>query len=298
MIGYFFAFLVAYGYASSNFYIKKGLANGSKDVGVFITILVNVSVALVLAVYIITKSPTVFKFPGIIFFVLSGLMGPILGRLTFYNAFNHVGITLASSIKIAAPVFAAVIAFFALNETLTLRAITGMFIVMLGLYLLSKQNNSNPDAPAGKNRSFMVGILFALASALSFATGNVFRKIGLQYIDSAVLGLAVSTCGSLVIYTVYFLIKGKFKEFTALNPAGRKDFIIGGLFTTLATFSYFLSLKTIPVAITVTIANTEPIFVIFLSKYVFKLADEPLNFRLFMNIAVIFSGVLLITFKG
>lgn len=298
MIGYFTAFLVAYGYASSNFYIKKGMVQGSKDVGVFFTLLINVAISLFLAGYIIITNPNVLNFPGIIFFILSGLMGPVLGRLTFYTSFNYMAITLASSIKITAPVFAALIAYFTLGETLSIQSIVGMFIVMMGLYLLSNQKEDNKVTAPGKGKNIMVGIFFALASALSFATGNVLRKFGLQYIDSAILGLAVSTSGSLLIYTIYFLINDKFKEFKATSPAAKKDFIMAGFFTTVGTFSYFLSLKTIPVAITVTIANTEPIFVILLSRYIFKLEDEPLTLKLLANIILIFFGVFLITFKS
>jgi len=296
MIGVFYAVLVAYGYASSNFYMKKGMENGAKDIGVFYTIVVNFSLALFLAVYVLIKNPGILNFPGIIFFVLSGIMGPILGRLTFYTAINHVSIALASSIKITAPVFAAVIAFLALGETLSTTALIGMFIVMFGLYQLSQlQNGTNGKSTGGPLK---LGIAFALLSAFSFASGNVFRKFSLQYIDSAVLGLAISTLSSLLFYLIYFTLKGRFKEFKKTPPAARKNFIIGGVFTTLGTFCYFLALKTIPVAIAVTIANTEPIFVMFLGKYVYKLKEEKLSKIMLAYIGMIFLGVVIITLKG
>ncbi|KJS82145.1 MAG: hypothetical protein JM58_15575 [Peptococcaceae bacterium BICA1-8] len=296
MIGVFYAVLVAYGYASSNFYMKKGMENGAKDIGVFYTIIVNFSLALFFAIYVFIKNPGILNFPGIIFFVLSGIMGPILGRLTFYTAINHVSITLASSIKITAPVFAAIIAFLALGETLSTTALIGMFVVMFGLYQLSQLQNGTSEKSA--KGSLKLGILFALLSALSFAGGNVFRKFSLQYIDSAVLGLAISTLGSLIFYLIYFTIKGRFKEFKETPPTAKKNFIIGGLFTTIGTVCYFFALKTIPVAIAVTIANTEPIFVMFLGKYVYKLKEEKLSKKMLAYIGMIFLGVVVITLKG
>lgn len=296
MIGVFYALLVAYGYASSNFHMKKGMENGAKDVGVFYTLLVNFSLALFLALYVLLKNPGILNLPGIVFFVLSGIMGPILGRLTFYTAINHIPITLASSIKITAPIFAAVIAFIALGETLSTTAIGGMFIVIFGLYQLSRPQNSTEGKVIGD--SLKLGLAFALLSALSFAGGNVFRKFSLQYIDSAVLGLAISTLSSLIFYLIYFTIKGRFKEFKATPPTARKNFIVGGIFTTLGTFCYFLALKTIPVAIAVTLANTEPIFVMFLSKYVYKIPGEKLSGKMLSYIGLIFFGALIITLKG
>lgn len=295
-MGILYAVLVAYGYASSNFYMKKGMETGAKDIGVFYTIIVNFSLAVFLAMYILMKNPEILNFPGIIFFALSGLMGPILGRLTFYNAISHISITLASSIKITSPVFAAVIAFLALGETLSYKAIIGMSIVMFGLYQLSQiQNGTNAGT---KINALKLGIFFALLSAFSFASGNVFRKISLQYIDSAILGLAISTLSSLIFYLVYFTIKGRFKEFIETPPDARKNFILGGLFSTIGTFCYFLALKTIPVAIAVTLANTEPIFVMFLGKYVYKLPGEKLSGKMLGYIGIIFLGVLIITLKG
>ena len=149
MIGVFYAVLVAYGYASSNFYIKKGMENGAKDIGIFYTIIVNFLLALFFAIYVLITNPGILNLPGIIFFILSGIMGPILGRLTLYTAINHVSITLATSIKITAPVFAAIIAFLTLGETLSTTALIGMFIVIFGLYQLSQLQNGTSEKSTG-----------------------------------------------------------------------------------------------------------------------------------------------------
>lgn len=296
MIGIFYALLVAYGYASSNFYMKKGMETGAKDIGIFYTLIANFSLALPLALYVLVKNPGILNLPGVILFIFSGILGPILGRFTFYTAINHVPITIASSIKITAPVFAAVIAFLVLGETLSMIAILGMLIIIFALYQLSKAKNDASKKSTGN--PLKLGITFALLSALSFAVGNVIRKFSLQYIDSAALGLAISTLGSLIFYLIYLSIKGRFKELKETPSVARKNFILGGFFTTIGTFCYFLALKTIPVAITVTLANTEPIFVMFLGRYVYKLPEEKLSSTMLVSIGMIFLGVLIITLKG
>ncbi|MGI6226134.1 MAG: DMT family transporter [Peptococcales bacterium] len=296
MSGVFYALLVAYGYASSNIYMKKGMENGSKDIGVFITLIVNFALALPFAVYVLFKNPDILNFSGIFLFIISGILGPILGRLTFYTAINHVPITVASSIKITAPFFAAIIAFLLLGETLSIRVMLGMLIVIFALYQLSKARN-DPNKKSTGN-ALKLGITFALLSALSFASGNVIRKFSLQYIDSAVLGLAISTFSSLIFYLIYLGIKGRFTELKETPPEAGKNFIIGGIFTTIATFCYFLALKTIPVAITVTLANIEPIFVMLLGRYIYKLPEEKLNGQILACLGMIFLGILIITFKG
>lgn len=295
MLGYLYAFLVALAYGTSAIYMKIGLQNIPSQVGVIYSVGVNALLASLVAIFLLGFNPIEINLQGIIILIVSGLLGPVLGRKALYQAINLIGVNKSSAIKISAPFFSVFLAFLFLSEKINLLQALGMSIVVLGLYFFSPietfDKTSNTDQI---NHSIAKkGFIFSLIAAFCFAAGNTFRKLGLQYIDSAIISLAISTSGAFLFYFAVYLYKGDMKYIIIKDHLARKNIIIGSIFATAATFCYFLALKTIPVAIAVTLANTEPIFIIFLGKYIFGL-DEKISLSLIRNITIIFIGVLMI----
>ncbi|GAW92284.1 DMT family transporter [Calderihabitans maritimus] len=293
-MGIVFALVTAFSFSASSIFVKRGLRYGSSDSAVFYTIAANVIFFGIGMTFLFRGQTEIYNTSGLIIFLISGILGPVFGRFSLYKSISYIGASRSASLKIISPVFSVFLAFLFLREWLNIFSLLGMAVVLTGVYLLkdeTERTGREKDNLAQDRLWF--GILWGLFSAFLFAATNVARKLGLRFIPSAIVGSAVSTFGGLVAFTIYYLAKGKLREIILVERPALQNFLIAGLLTCSAIFSYFVALSYVSVPVAMTIANTEPLFTLALSK-LWREKDEAINLRLVFNVALIVAGVTII----
>jgi drug/metabolite transporter (DMT)-like permease len=72
--------------------------------------------------------------------ILIGLVGGI-GTILYYEGMKRIKAAEVSALELAAPLIAAILGYFALGETVTWMQISGIVLVIAGVYFLSKKEN-------------------------------------------------------------------------------------------------------------------------------------------------------------
>lgn len=130
---------------------------------------------------------------GLLELVLSGLVGFVVGDLLLFQAFVLIGARLAMLVYASVPLLTACASFLFMDETLSLRAVSGMCVTVVGIALAvgrkpsprkppeSSAAATNPpspgEAPPGWRHRGR-GILFALGGAMGQAAGLMLGKRG------------------------------------------------------------------------------------------------------------------------
>ncbi len=187
----------------------------------------------------------------------------------------------------------------------------GIFLTVLGLYLLSgdanrsaraRREGSTHDALVyasgrgwrGLERPVLIGSSMALLSAIFFATGQTMRKLSLQIIPSPVLGAMIGSLVAASSVTATFGIRGELSQVLRANFAPvRWWFALAGLLMCGGQLSLFGGVYYAKVASVSTIYATEPVFTM-LFAWVLLGREEKITWLTAISIMLVVSGVVLV----
>jgi drug/metabolite transporter (DMT)-like permease len=113
------------------------------------------------------------------YLALSGVIGLSIGDQALLTAFVEIGPRLSSLIMTTAPIFAAVLGFTVLGESLSLRGLFGMALTVSGVAWVILER---PLSPTGERHAPRPrGVLLALVGALCQAGGLLLSKQGMGH---------------------------------------------------------------------------------------------------------------------
>jgi drug/metabolite transporter (DMT)-like permease len=131
----------------------------------------------------------------------------------------------------------------------------------------------------------VLGILFALLSAISYATNNVINKKIVEKLNEYE-ALVFSSLFLIFFSGIFNMLWG---EFTFSLTSYNLTFLFFGSFIGFIGLLYlFKSFSYLPVGIILTIANTFPLFTLLLTTLYHNLS---FNFLYFIPLILIFSGI-------
>lgn len=294
-MGFFLAFMSAFLFAGSNILIRKGMRLSEKDNGMLVTLFVNfVVLGLSLLIFRLTAhNPSSFNLTGFSLFVLAGLLTTLLGRSMFYAGIRRIGSAGAAAIKNSAPIFTLIFALVILNEKVDGWPLVGISFIFLGLFF------QGYTLYRGERNSInYLGQLFALCAAIGFGVGQGVRKQALGYFNDPFAGAFISSVVALIGFSVIEVWKRGMGEsiinhFTIKN----KYYILGGLMTSFAVLSFFLSLWFTHVAYVGAIVAVEPVLTVMLSR-LFLTKEETITLEVITSSSIIFLGAGIISFTG
>ena len=255
---YLLAFIPAVIWGFTPVLDKRGMALGATPLQASLGVVV-VDLSLFLLALVITRGFAPFAGVGPFaagLFLLSGVLGTALGRLTVFDGVDRVGASVNSAVVSARPLFAAVFAFGLLGETLSLATVLGIVVLVSGLVTLSLSKGGD----LGGWSSWELG--YPLASAAFFALGNVIRRYGLELGGTDVLqAVAINEAGALFAFLGYAALGGSMK-FRSTDPRSAGYFAASGSLTAVALLSMFgaLALPAGRVAIVESLGATAPLF--------------------------------------
>lgn len=226
--------------------------------------------------------------PGFWWYVASGAMDPGLGPLCYFIGVSRVGIARGSSIIATYPLFSTAGAVLLVGEHPNPWVWTGTVAIVVGVASLASERRTQTV-----DRS---GFVFLLLAALFLGLAHPFRKIGLNYIPSAVVGLAIAPAGC---FATLFLIAPLLQADARLNlnRKGVGYYSLHAAGNGLALFLILTALRLGEVSVVIPLTRTFPLIVIFLA-WLFLRQKEPITVRLLFGAILIVLGAAVITGLG
>ncbi len=215
------------------------------------------------------------------FLVLSGCaMG--LQWLLLFEAFNHIGVGMATLLNYCGPIIVIALAPFVFKERMTWNKMLGILVVIGGVLLLNGTATGSLD---------LVGILCGLGAAVLYAVMVTFSKKA-----SAIQGLENTTIqilSGLAIVFVVLLVKGEAQVSLPLYsvPAMLELGIVG---TGAACLLYFSGIGTMNAQSVAVLGYLEPLGAVVLSAIILGEAMTGLQL---VGVACIIGGACLAQMK-
>lgn len=232
---------------------KRGLSFGATPMDVT-TIVVSTGLVSLWATLAVLNGPADvlpdLAAAGYAAFLLGGFVGSGLGRLANYSGVNRVGASVNSAVVATNPLFATVLALIFLGELITATQGLGVVVVVAGLATVTVAKGG--DLRGWTSRD----LLFSVAAALAYGSGNVIRRYALSTTTAAPIeGVALNETAAFAGIVGYLLFRdGPVIPRVSLRAA--VYFVASGLAGVIGVLMLFVGLNNGPVAIVVTLAGT------------------------------------------
>jgi len=196
MLGEFAALGAAITWAVAPIMYKKALS-GVSPISANIVRCASNAVFLVLILFASGLTGVLASLPTgvVVVVVVSGLVGLGLGDTFYMYALKSIGVARAVPLATSYPLFSLVWATFFLGQAVTVSAVTGTVVILLGIWLLSREKSEDKFNVHGKFE--LTGVAVSLLAALSWS-------VSITLMDFAVTmpGVAIGLPMNYAIVTV------------------------------------------------------------------------------------------------
>lgn len=206
---------------------------------------------------------------------LSGLVGLVLGDLFLFASYPIISSRIAMLIMTLAPPMAAIMSWFVLDETMSLQAIGGMFLVIAGISLtIWSRKNENKKV---KLNYSVRGVIYAFIGTFGQAAGLVLSKLGMGEYNafaSTQIRLIAGILGFMFLITLFR--KWKKVESGFKNKSAMKGILVGSIFGPFLGISFSLiAIQNTGTGIASTLMAIVPILIIPPAILIFKQKVSP-----------------------
>lgn len=248
--------------------------------------------------------PTDATAENVFWLALSGVVGLTLGDASLFEGFVRVGPRLSMLVMALAPVFATILAWLFLDETLTTQQLIGIVIAVAGIaWVVSertvyrkKKNDTDADNPTPPDtRTYLLGLLFALGGSLGQAGGLVMSKQGLTNDFLPLSGNLIRLIAAAATIWLFTLFRGDaIAGFRRLrdNPRAFRQMLGGTIMgPVIGVWLSLVAVQRAPVGIASTLIGLTPIFLLPVSYVIFR---ERISLRAIVGTVMAMAGTALL----
>lgn len=226
----------------------------------------------------------------IIFLSISGVVGLIFGDSFLFAAYRHVGARIGMLIMSLSPAMSAAFAYFFLDEELSLIAVTGIIITILGIGLVVVERK---EIPTSKYKISKVGVFYALMGALGQAGGLILAKFAFNEGEiNGFVATFVRVFSASVLMFLILVLARRYKNPIKIYKEKPKAFFSTVLGTILGPYlgitTSLIAIKYTKVGIAATLMSTVPIIMLPMVKLIYK---EDLNWRAIVGAFITVGGI-------
>ena len=223
--------------------------------------------------------------PATIYFVLSGLLQPLLARILYYVGIQRLGVSRAGPLRGTGPLFAIIVAVLFLHERPNSFVYGGTILTVAGAWLiLSRMREEGEWRP--------IDAVFPLGAALVAAVSQSLRRTGLLMLGNPYVGAAITNSTSLIIYLISLLVLGKI-HLIRLHRASLPYFGSAAFISAGSQALVFVALSRGEVSVMVPLFNTTPFFSVLFAT-IFLRDLERVTSRIVIGAALLVVGVIFI----
>lgn len=299
-MGELFAILSATLFGAANVLINKGATPLSQDNGVFVSLLLTITIAGIMAVIMgLHRGWPVLNAAGVYWFVFAGVLTAFLGRVFLYSSIQHLGSVRASAIKRLNPFFAVIIGISFLGEPLSFALFAGMSLIFSGFIILAVQayrsssGNRGAQLTGGPVQATAaeeperlrvktallsianLGYVYGPISALSYACGYVGRKRGLLEIPDPFFGTMLGAAVGATLFIILAFFRPRYRAAVRATFTGFNGWLFSaGVAASVGQTLYFVALCYADISRVALITSMEVFITIFLSVWIFKTREN------------------------
>lgn len=194
----------------------------------------------------------------------SGVIGIVLGDTCFFRSLQILGPRRALIVTTTSPVFAGLLGWLFLNESLNSIHVLGIVVTLGGVLWVICERSANQESPNLFPGTTFSGITLGLCGALCQAIGGLASKLGMQEcepVEASFIRIVVSAVGAFVVVTATRQFRTtaqavlKRETFKLFIPA----VLVG---TWLGIWLSQVTYKHSDLAIATTLLSTTPLFAI------------------------------------
>jgi drug/metabolite transporter (DMT)-like permease len=277
---------------SSISFAEAALRVGSVKVNVTRLILAASLLATTLLAFAIPLNVSKSQLTALFF---SGILGLVFGDSFLFKSYEYNGARISSLIMSTAPAVAALLAYVFLNELLSLWAVVGIVVTLIGIALVV---TGRQDVSSKFQKITGRGILFAFLGACGQGGGLITAKLAFN--EGSINGLLatfIRILSALVFLIPIARFTGHYATPWHIYFTQKKAFGLTFLGAILGpylgiTFS-LIAIAHSEVAIAATIMAVVPIIMLPLVKIIYK---EVLNWRAYAGAFIAVAGVAILFF--
>ena len=230
------------------------------------------AVAFLSVTIFIISAPINLSINQIGFLIVSGFIGLIFGDTFLFKAYRSIGARLSMLVMSSAPAIAALLAFFFLNEKISIVGILGIVITIVGIAIVVLQRE---EKPTSKYKVDYTGIFYAFLGSIGQAVGLIFAKFAFNEgeINGFVATFVRVLSALLILYPAAHFTKRYitpikvFKE----NRKGLSFTVLGSVIGPFLGITFSLiSISNTKVGIASTIMATVPILMLPIVRFYYK----------------------------
>lgn len=207
---------------------------------------------------------------------LSGIVGLAIGDAFLYQSYLTIGPRRAAVVMTTVPVMSTVLAWLWFGEALTMIELLAIALTVAGVAWVVSERRSNGGrilfAGDDNRRTYMIGLLLALAGAAGQTLGLVLSKKGMEGgfppLSATVIRMAAAAAA---IWLVTVLGGRAPATLRALRDRRALAFIAAGALVGpfLGVWSSMIAVQVAPLGIASTLMSLSPVILIPLSHYIF-----------------------------
>ena len=151
-------------------------------------------------------------------FVASGLLATVGGRITMFKSIEFAGVIRASTTRRLMPFISLLVSALVIGETISPLAGGGMVLIAVSFLLLYWDNRASVRISTDDPERWAVisrGLAFGVGSATLYACSFVARKFGLVEIPNAFFGALIGAMTALCFYAGMSMVSPRYRSIVA-----------------------------------------------------------------------------------
>lgn len=288
LLGPFMATLGALSTATAVLLVRKTTVTGRSFDAVLATIWINAIIFIPISIFTLGTN-FLFTRLSILSFILSSLIGTVLGRICYYASVEKIGASLTSPISRGNLLVATVFSILVLGEKLTIGHFLGIIFLLFGVIMVSHEIEKD-DQKSSINLNLK--LLLPLAVVVFFGLSTPLFSLGLSEETPLFAGFSLKAIAALAAFISYSQLRG----FSPLRPFRGKQkqyYLYIGIIQTIGFFFIFSALSVSRVVVVTPFQNLEPLFVLIFS-YLFLDKLERITKEIVLGSLLVVVGTILI----
>ncbi|MEM7117225.1 MAG: DMT family transporter [Chloroflexota bacterium] len=232
---------------------------------------------------------------AVLYFALAALIHFFVGWTLLSISQQRVGAARTSALLGTMPLWATVMGVFFFDEFLSAYVFVGIGLIIVGTYIVSsgKKPPANSAVETGLRAS-----LFALGTAVCFASSAIFIRYGLVLLPSPLIGVTIGMIVVTVLYGALLWFR-PFNDQASVKLKGKLLWlqILAGVLVAVATWWRWMALDLTSIAVVVSLSRLSVPTVLLLSPFFIGQQWEHVTRRVWIGAGVIIAGALVLTFS-
>ena len=264
--------------------VRRGQRHANAVTGVLIGLIVTVP-PLMIATWALWK-PEWWNPEAYLLLAASGLLGPAIGRVLYFAAIHRLGVARALPLASTMPLIAAALGIGFLGERPGPGVLAGTVLIVAGSIGITAKK-------AGDTSWSRRDLWRPLVGVAMFSTSHVFRKAGVEMLNSPLVAITVmSFAGMCCLFVLSRLLPADQRP-QLERPKAWIFYGASGLLNGLSVFLHFSALNYGDLTIVTPLSATAPFFALVLSWFLLRDVERVTVPIVLGTVFIVLGGILI-----